>query len=157
MQISIRLTADLKHIPRVKQKMHNTADLFNSVCYMPHATGEDALANRVALELKALFQEGKLNCIWFHVPNETMVKTKHDFACLKKKQCMGMISGVPDFVFIKNDEPLTVLVELKTDKGKLSHNQKLFKTWCDNSNIPYEIARSWNDVKNALTQHGFVK
>jgi hypothetical protein len=124
---------------------------------MPYLKGEDALANRVALELKALYQEGKLNCIWFHVPNETMIKSKHDFALLKKKQSMGMIPGVPDYTFIKNGEPLTLLVELKTEYGKLSQNQKLFKAWTEDNHTPYIIAKSWNDLKNTLIHFGLIK
>ena len=153
LQVSLNIKPEFKYIPKTKEAEYP----FGNIHYMPRAKGEDALANRVALELKALFQEGKLNCLWFHVPNETMVKTKHDFALLKKKQCMGMISGVPDFVFIKNNEPLTLLVELKTDTGKLSNNQKLFQKWAESNHTPYEIARSWNELKQLLIQYKLLK
>lgn len=134
----------------------DVSDPMSNIHYMPKVTGEDALANKVALELKGLYQEGKLNCLWFHVPNETMVKTSHDFALLKKKQCMGMIPGVPDYTFIKSGEPLTLLVELKTDMGKLSNNQKVFSQWAKANGTPYEVARSWSEVKTLLIKYGMI-
>ena len=154
-QTSLNLKSDPKYVPKAKSPKPKEYP-FGNIHHMPYATGEDKLANRVALELKTLNQEKKLNCIWFHVPNETMVKTKHDFALLKKKQCMGMISGVPDFVFIRGSDSFTLLVELKTNKGKLSDNQKSFQKWAENNNTPYEISRSWNDLKISLLKHNLV-
>lgn len=110
--------------------------------------GEDKLSNDVACELKALSIEGRLNCIWFHVPNETVVKTKTDIIRINKKHALGMISGAPDFVFLS---PLTsVCIELKTDDGKSSPNQKLFEQWAEQCNVSYYVARSVNDVKKYL-------
>jgi hypothetical protein len=139
--------------------MQNSAELsqiFSNIHYLKNAKGEDALANETAINLRNLALDGKLNCVWFHVPNEYVIRDNIDRARVRKRHCMGMISGAPDFVFIKNDEPMTLLLELKTDKGKLSDNQKLFKSWAESNQINYTIARSWNDVKIALLEYGFV-
>ncbi len=145
---------------RISHMLYNQSQIavspYDDIHYMPSLSGEDSLANRIALELKALFQEGKLNCMWFHVPNEFIVHNKRDFATLKKKKCLGMIAGAPDFTFIKYKEPLTLLVELKTNTGKLSSKQKMFKAYAENNHIPYFIVKSWNELKTILTDQQFI-
>jgi len=129
-------------------------NIFSNIHYLKNAKGEDAIANETAINLRNLSLDGKLNCIWFHVPNEYVVKNNLDRARIRKRQCIGMISGAPDFVFINNCGAL--LVELKTEKGVLSDNQKLFKSWADSNSTPYIVAKSWNDVKNLLLKYKFV-
>ena len=122
--------------------------VLSDVTTFKNLKGEDKLANDVACELKALSIEGRINCLWFHVPNETVVQTKTDIARLKKKHAIGMISGAPDFVFLAPNT--SVCIELKTETGKSSPNQKLFAEWAENSGVAYYIARSINDVKKYL-------
>ena len=128
--------------------------LFNNIHYLKDAKGEDAIANQVAIELRNLSLDGKLNAVWFHVPNEHVIRDNVDRARIRKRQCLGMISGAPDFIFLMKDKSLQI--ELKTDTGVLSDNQKSFKKWPEDKDVPYIIAKSWNDVKNTLKQHGFT-
>lgn len=124
--------------------------LLQNIFYLKGAKGEDKLANHIALELKAMTIEGTLKAVWFHVPNETKIKDKKDLISLRKKTSLGLIPGAPDFVFLSKNK--AICIELKTDTGKQSDNQKLFQTWCDNDQVPYYIARSIDDVKKILKQ-----
>jgi hypothetical protein len=128
---------------------------FDNIHYLRGARGEDAIANTVAIELRALSAENKFDGVWFHVPNECIVKSKEDAIRLRRKCSIGMIPGAPDFVFLKCDKSLQV--ELKTDTGKLSDNQKEWQKFSGEHNVPYVVARSWDDVKSALEKEGFIK
>ena len=59
--------------------------------------------------------------MYWHVPNEN-VSRNVGWVMMQKK--MGMRSGVPDYVLWH--EKLTLLIEVKVAKGKLSKNQKSF-------------------------------
>jgi hypothetical protein len=128
---------------------------FDNIHHLRGARGEDAIANRVAIELRALSAEDKLDGVWFHVPNECVVKNKKDAVRLRKKCSIGMIPGAPDFVFLKSDKSLQI--ELKTDTGKLSENQKEWQKFSKDRNVPYVVARSWSDVEFALQKEGFIR
>jgi hypothetical protein len=104
--------------------------------------------------LRTLSLEGKLKCVWFHVPNEIIIRDKRDLASLRKRQAIGQISGVADLVFLHKKQPLCV--ELKTDKGCLSETQQRFKEWCKDFKVPYIIAKSYEDVLNALKKYKLV-
>lgn len=117
--------------------------------------GEDALTNSVAMELKALSLEGNLKGIWFHIPNETIAKTKNKLLEIQKKCSLGMIPGAPDFVFLAPNKSLCI--ELKIAAGKLSNNQKLFKSWSKNCGVNYCVARSVDDVKHILAKEGLYE
>jgi hypothetical protein len=118
------------------------------------AQNEYVLAVEVAIRLKRLESAGKLSGMWFHVPNECVVRTKSDLIRLQRKKDMGMRNGAPDLAFLKPDGCLQV--ELKTEKGKLSDSQKAWRDYSLKQDIPYVVARSWKDVKNALVEYGFV-
>ncbi len=127
-----------------------------NIRYCPHLKGEDAIANRIAIELVALHQENKLNCLWGHVPNETIIRNQQDYGYLKKRQNLGTISGFSDYVFIKNGSEKTLLVEVKTEKGVLSSKQKDFQKWAKDQNIKYHVVRSWTDLKAILLADGLI-
>jgi len=117
--------------------------------------GEDKLANEIAQHLKVASIVGDFRGIWFHVPNEQVVKTPIEAKRIAKKCALGMIPGAPDLVFMNAETSL--LVELKVGKNKLSENQARFCAWADKASVPYVIARSWKELKLLLTQHGFLK
>jgi hypothetical protein len=116
---------------------------------------ENALAREICRQLIWLSLDGSLRGLWFHVPNESVVRTKTDMIRLKQKKAIGMMAGAPDLVFLKSDGCLQV--ELKTAKGRLSDNQKAWKDHSVKHEIPYVVARSWHEVKNALLEYGFVE
>lgn len=76
---------------------------------------------------------------FFHVPNEN----QHKLAAL------GVLSGVPDFIFLK---PTTWALELKHGKGRLSEAQiKLHQKWAEN-NIRIFVAYNQTQVIEALNE-----
>lgn len=130
-------------------------DIFSGIITLRSAKNEDALTNLVAKKLSALTAEGKLNAVWFHVPNETVVSGSKDFLRLRKKKALGLIPGAPDFVLVSNEN--AVFLELKTKKGRLSPAQEKFKKWCELLSVKYYVARSVDDLVIVLQTEGFVK
>ena len=130
-------------------------NILKDIFRLKGAKGEDSFTNSVALELKALSVEGRLNCVWFHVPNETVVKSKEDIIRLRKKASLGMIPGAPDFVFV--DKSKTIFAELKTKTGHLSENQKLFQQWSEYAGVAYYVIRSEDELKMILKKEGMLK
>ena len=117
-------------------------------------TGEDKLTNQIALCLKIAVLEGRLKGVFFHVPNESVSKTKKDMLRLLKKKQLGMISGAPDFVIVTQNK--TLFIELKTTKGRQSDFQKLFQTWSAKNNIQYYIVRDIKDLEDILLSNGVM-
>ena len=64
---------------------------------------------------------------------------------------MGLINGVPDFVFISKNKAL--FIELKTEKGRLSESQIYFRDWCTDEQIDYYVARSVEEVTDILKRN----
>lgn len=94
----------------------------------------------------------QLKCLWFHIPNEGYSKLSPSQARLRK--LCGTTPGAPDFVFMANNQ--VVCIELKTDKGRLSSNQKLFKDKCFSFNVPYYVARDSSQVLDILKEYDFI-
>lgn len=80
----------------------------------------------------------------FSVPNE---------ATHNNKNCpAGVLRGAPDLILALPNN--IIFLELKTEKGKLSDHQCIFKTKCSVLNAPYFIIRDFNDFQNIL--HNFL-
>ena len=118
-------------------------------------TGEDKLTNQIALCLKIAVLEGRLKGVFFHVPNESVSKTKRDLLRIVKKKQLGMISGAPDFVIVTQD--ITIFIELKTKKGRQSDFQKMFQEWSEKNNIQYYVIRDIPDLEKILLNNGVLK
>lgn len=109
------------------------------------------LANR----LRAFSLEGRLRCVWWHTPNEIgfvpgrLGKLKYAVA-----RAMGLIAGAPDYVFI--GEKVALLVEMKTETGTRSEQQKDFETWCVFMGLQVHLCRSVADVETLLTKNGLL-
>jgi len=128
----------------------NEFKILSKITYSKSLKGEDKLANDVALELKALTLEGKLNAVWFHVPNESVVGSLKDMLRINRKHLMGLVNGAPDFVVISERE--TIFIELKTDKGRLTESQKMFREWASKVGIEYYIIRNLTELRSALKE-----
>lgn len=93
--------------------------------------------------------EGGYHGVWFHVPNEG--KRHKITACIMK--AMGMLAGVPDFIFIWKNKQTGLLgagfIEMKTPGNKQSPSQKDFQAWAEFWGIPYAVH---NDAGNAAYQ-----
>lgn len=118
-------------------------------------TGEDKLTNQIAFYLKIAVLEGRLKGVFFHVPNETVSKTKRDLLRIIKKKNLGMISGAPDFVIVTQN--ITIFIELKTKKGRQSDFQKMFQLWSEKNNIQYYVVRDVEDLEKILLNNGVFK
>ena len=81
-------------------------NLLSKITNARSLTGEDALTNKIAIELKALTLEGKLKGVWFHVPNESVVGNFRDVIRIKRKHDMGLINGVADFVIVTSSKTM---------------------------------------------------
>lgn len=132
----------------------NKIRLLSKICNLPNLKGEDALTNKVAMILTGYTLDNNLKGIWFHVPNESVVSKENklkDILRIQRKHCMGLINGVPDFVFISKDK--TLFIELKTEKGRLSEYQLYFRDWCVDEQIEYYVARSVEEVTDILKRN----
>ena len=117
-------------------------------------TGEDKLTNEIAIFLKIAVLEGKLKGVFFHVPNESVSKSKRDMLRILKKKQLGMISGAPDFVIVTQDK--TLFIELKTKKGRQSEFQKMFQEWSEKNNIVYCVVRDTSELQIILQTNGVI-
>ncbi len=115
---------------------------------------EDKITNDIVLELKYLVLKEELKAVFFHVPNESIVRSLGDVASAKKKHALGMINGAPDLL-IANERDM-LFIEVKTKTGKLSESQKLFQLWCEKVGVKYEVCRSVEDVIDCLKRNCFL-
>ena len=114
--------------------------LFSKIGDIRHGSKESILCNRIAIYLRNKCLDG-LRLIWFHVPNESNGGARYG----KKLNAIGRIAGAPDYVLMTKDK--TCLVEVKTDKGILSKNQKIFSSWCSFCNVDYVVVRSLEEME----------
>jgi hypothetical protein len=119
--------------------------------------GETGLCAEIVNFLKASSIEGKLKAGWFHVANECDHSSKTNMHyMLAKRKAMGVISGVPDFVFFWKGG--NGFMEVKYKDGRLSEKQKdFYYYWL----LPYEqrfsVVRSLGDVKEVLEEWGVLQ
>jgi hypothetical protein len=108
--------------------------------------GEAALCAHIANFLRQMSIEGNLPYVWFHVPNQFSGQYRGVFGATMA--WMGRICGIPDYAFLGKDG--CFFIEVKTDKGIQSENQKIVQRWCDDVGVRYYLCRSLEDVKNVL-------
>jgi len=87
------------------------------------------------------------DCVWFQVPNGQRIADpkKRMYACVKDKQ-IGALSGVWDYCFIfrpKNSMYyVTAFLEAKSDKGRLTPQQLVFKDRLDDLGVESGVFRT---------------
>lgn len=64
----------------------------------------------------------------------------------------GAAKGFPDLILIGN--PFFGLMEVKTQRGSLSREQKEWRDWCALMQIPYAVVRDIDDAAAALNGWG---
>lgn len=89
---------------------------------------------------------GDLSAVWFSVPNEFSGNKRPVFGTLQS--AMGRINGAPDYIFMWGNG--CGFIEMKSATGKMQPNQKIFKAWCEQNNVAYEICRSSEEAVNVL-------
>lgn len=115
---------------------------------------EERLAKEVADNLRNWTICGELDAVWSHIPNEIAGGTKNAQIKYAVAKHMGMVPGFADYVFLAHG--VSLLIELKTEKGRLSDNQKNFQGWCSDCAINYYVCRSLAEVKSALEECGVL-
>ncbi len=87
--------------------------------------------------------------VCFHPPNGGL-RSKSEAARLK---WIGVLAGVPDLVVIGCDGQIW-LIEVKTDDGALSSDQRAMRDRLTAMRVPYAVARSTDDVRKAFAIWG---
>lgn len=130
--------------------MKNSLLLFNILipkgAFPRGAKGENLICLEIASYLREQSLEREFPFVWFHVPNQYCGTYKGVFGSLLS--WMGRISGVPDYAFMGKKE--CFFIEVKTEKGIQSQNQKIFQTWCESKKVSYHICKSCEEVKILL-------
>ena len=82
----------------------------------------------------------------FHVPNGMFSNAREG----AKFKAQGVISGVPDLVFVWNGK--THYIEVKCEKGKLSENQKaLHQKWSEQG-VSVNVMRTSEEIIRFVTK-----
>ena len=115
---------------------------------------ENKIAIELQYELTVLLRQGKLKCIWAHVPNEGVYSKNKNFSQMNILRSMGKAAGFPDYVFFSKNKIL--LIELKAGKNKLNPSQEVMQEWCNVLEIPYHICRSKEEVFQLLEKADFI-
>lgn len=68
----------------------------------------------------------------------------------RKHAIAGVMNGTPDIIAIISPGSIFLGIEIKSPTGKLSPAQKQFSELCSLKNINYVVAKSVDDVENAL-------
>ena len=132
-------------------------ELYNYLS-IPHAnrsnhSGERKIHLEIVQNLVGLSVLGRLKAVWFHPANEILPSENGaGFGILLKM--MGKIPGVPDLVFGWGRG--FGCLEIKAAKGSLSASQKLFKKWCEEFGIRYNLVRSWKEAEEVLKEWGIL-
>lgn len=114
---------------------------------------EDLLCFEIVSNIRQLILKNQFDGVFFHVENETGYKRTASQNLIAK--VMGKIPGAPDYVFMRRGHGIAI--EIKTKTGKMSKNQKVFKEWCDETCVPYYVCKSWEEVKDVITAHGYIR
>ena len=93
----------------------------------------------------------KPRALFYHCPNGEL-RSKATAARLKS---MGTLAGVADLTFI-SDGGVTSFIELKAPGKYLSPAQKAFRDTVTSLGCQYAVARSVDDVADALQRWGLV-
>ena len=88
------------------------------------------------------------NFYGFHIPNGG---SRHLYEAMNLKR-QGVKAGVADIVLLCQNG-VTVFLEVKTSKGKLSIHQENFKIICEKLNFNYHAVRSLEDVESILKKY----
>lgn len=99
----------------------------NAAGYIAKACGRSP-ETKLTIQFVSMVREAQANglvrpdVVWWHTPNEGKLRTPAEGAL---RAAMGVLSGAPDFVFVRGDR--VALIELKSDSGSLSTNQRAIR------------------------------
>lgn len=117
---------------------------------------EQQICMEFADKLRALELDGKLTCVWTHVPNEIGYNQNRVAQTIyAAAKAMGMIVGTSDYLFLGATSSLAM--EAKSKTGQQHQGQKDFEAWCLSKGVPYKLFRSADEGIEILKEQGFVK
>ena len=88
--------------------------------------------------------------ILFHVNNSVYANGLTAMKRQARLKSMGVLAGVSDLILCYRGK--TTFIEVKTDKGRQSPNQKSFETKAASSGFDYHIVRSFDQFKNLIDE-----
>lgn len=101
-------------------------------------------------ELKKATQTGKLNAVWYHIPNSGLRSERYG----NSLKMQGMLAGVPDYAFAWSDG--AGFIELKFGKNSLQDKQKTFKQWIELCGINYAVCYTCDEALDTLRKWGVL-
>ena len=120
-----------------------------------HPRPEQEICVEFANRLRALELDGKLKCVWTHVPNEIgWSPNKVAQTLYAAAKAMGMIVGMADYLFLAAD--CSLALEAKSKSGTQHDGQKDFEVWCKSKGVPYAVFKSADEGIALLKQHGMI-
>ena len=117
---------------------------------------EDAIQIAI-VEFLSMMSE-KYGFVFFSVPNEAAMKGRKGkalYALIRWLKKMGMMPGASDLVIGWRSRMFCM--EVKTDQGKMSVKQRLFRDWVETAQIPYRVVRSVEEAALAMRSWGILK
>jgi hypothetical protein len=115
---------------------------------------EDRLTIEVATMLRVATVEGRLRATWSHLPHEAAGKGKFAAIYMAKAKAMGLIKGSADLVFVWAGGG--GWIELKTETGSLTKEQREFRDWCIATGCNHALCRSVEEVQRVLAEWGVL-
>jgi hypothetical protein len=91
--------------------------------------------------------------IYFHPANGG----KRPISTARRLKDIGVVAGVPDLVMIHPETGVTYFVEVKTDKGSLSKEQRAFRDRCLSLGHPWALVRSRDQFQDVATEWGLLR
>jgi len=104
--------------------------------------GENLMAYQLATWLREQSLTNDFPLVWFHVANEISNNKSFTFGSLLRAQ--GKFPGITDFIFLGSQ--ICGALELKMPKGRMSENQLLFQSWCNDKKVTHKIAYDVNEA-----------
>lgn len=91
--------------------------------------------------------------IYFHPANGG----KRPISVARRLKDIGVVAGVPDLILIHPKTGLTYFVEVKTEKGSLSKEQRSFRDRCLALGHPWALVRSRDQFQDVATEWGLLR
>lgn len=111
---------------------------------------EDAIQSEIIDLLKvAAIQD----LIYFHPANGG----KRPINTARRLKDIGVVAGTPDLVFVHPETGAASFIEVKSQTGSLSKEQRAFRDNCATLQIPWALVRSRDEAQDVLTKWGLLR
>lgn len=110
---------------------------------------EDLIQQGILAMCKVILRD---DIVVFAVPNGE----KRDWQSAKRLKLQGVMAGMTDLVFLRGGG-CAFLMEVKTNRGKLSKKQINLRTWCIGTGTPWCVVRSREEALATLKEWDLVR